>query len=44
MTWTIRYNEEAQQDLVFYVPTEEQETVAIIRIMYSGRNITKYLS
>lgn len=27
--------------LVFYLPVEDKETVAIIRIMYGGRNIEK---
>ncbi|MGN7471532.1 type II toxin-antitoxin system RelE/ParE family toxin [Brevibacillus composti] len=30
--------------LVFYLPIEDRETVAIIRIMYGGRNIEKQLS
>ncbi|WP_018084325.1 type II toxin-antitoxin system RelE/ParE family toxin [Desulfurispora thermophila] len=29
--------------LVFYLPVEERQTVAIIRIMYGGRNIDKHL-
>ncbi|MFZ5592419.1 MAG: type II toxin-antitoxin system RelE/ParE family toxin [Bacillota bacterium] len=29
--------------LVFYLPVEDRQTVAIIRIMYGGRNIDKYL-
>ena len=30
--------------LVFYLPDKAQSTVAIIRIMYTGRNIEKLLS
>lgn len=30
--------------LVFYLPVESRETVAVIRIMYGGRNIENQLS
>jgi toxin ParE1/3/4 len=30
--------------LVFYLPVEEQKTVVVVRIMYSGRNIEEHLS
>jgi len=30
--------------LIFYLPDTSQRTVAIIRIMYAGRNIEKHLS
>lgn len=30
--------------LVFYIPVESRETVAVIRIMYGGRNIEEQLS